>query len=583
MDQIEEIKRKLDIVEFINKYTPLTKLGRNFKANCPFHSEKTPSFVVSPERQIWHCFGACNEGGDIFKFLMKWDNISFFEAAQILAEEAGIKLEMSKSKDNTYSQKSRIYTINQIAADFYAYILNEHKIGSKAREYLKLRGVSEKTRKHFQLGYSPNSWDSLLKYLQKKGYTNEEIVNAGLSIKSGKGRVYDRFRSRIMFPLTTSRGEVIGFGGRTLNQSQKEAKYINTPETLVYKKREHLYGLQFAQNSIREKKEVIVVEGEFDAILAHQNGYSNTVAIKGSALTNDHLKFLRRISEVIVFALDMDLAGSEAVKRGIVEAEKFDFQMEVIQLTGNKDPAYVFLKDPLIFKEAYKKRSTIYDFLINSSQKNHNIKTAYGKKRVAEEVMPYLLRIKNPIVQDYYLKQLANQCDIPFDSLKRSLFLLERKISSKDLNKTLVTVKDKRPIDEMLEEHLIALLVQADSPRVFFSQVDKHLSLADFNSPSTFKLIQIAKNKFEKEGIKYLEELEKDIPKELIELYNKAHLLEFKKQNNNWEKEIKKTVLSVKKYSLKKQIQKIMNSVDEKGLTDKMILLKEVDKSLSIL
>jgi DNA primase len=583
MDQIEEIKRKLDIVEFINKYTSLTKLGRNFKANCPFHSEKTPSFVVSPERQIWHCFGACNEGGDIFKFLMKWDNISFYEAAQILAEEAGIKLEISKTKDNTFNQKSRIYTINQIAADFYAYLLNEHKIGEKARQYLKLRGVSEKTTNHFQLGYSPNSWDSLLKYLLKKGYNSQEILDSGLGVKSGGGRVYDRFRSRIMFPLNTSRGEVIGFGGRTLIKSQKEAKYINTPETLVYKKREHLYGLQFAQNKIREKKEVIVMEGEFDAILAHQNGYDNTVAIKGSALTNYHLKFLRRISEVIIFALDMDVAGSEAVKRGIVEAEKFDFQMEVIQLEGNKDPADVFLNDPLIFKKAYKKRSTIYDFLINSSQKNHDSKTAYGKKRVAEEVMPYLYKIKNPIVQDYYLKQLANQCDIPFDSLKRSMFLLERKISSKDINSRKTTTKEKTPIWQMLEEHLVALLVQANSPKIFFSLIDKYLTNEDFHSPSTFKIIKIAKNSFVINGVNYLEELEKEIPKELVEQYNKAYLLEFKKLDNNWQKEIKKTILSIKKHSLKKQIQNLMSSANEKDLNNKMIQLKEVDKSLSIL
>src|SRR3989338_2671402 len=282
---IEEIKKKIDIVALINSFIPIKKTGRNYKGLCPFHQEKSPSFVVSPDRQIWHCFGACQEGGDVIKFLMKWENITFIEALRELAEKAGVKLVKVNFEDKQWRKKEQIIGINTLATEFFEYILHKTKFGKKASEYLKHRCLDEKIIKKFQLGYAPSSWDSLLKFLKKKKYSEYEIFDSGLLVRSDRGSLYDRFRGRLTFPIKDARGNVIGFSGRTLEETAKEAKYINTPETFLYHKRETLYGINLAKESVKKENNIILVEGEFDVILPHKLGIENIAAIKGSALT----------------------------------------------------------------------------------------------------------------------------------------------------------------------------------------------------------------------------------------------------------------------------------------------------------
>jgi len=284
-DQTEEIKEKIDIVEYIGQFVKLTKAGRNFKGLCPFHQEKTPSFVVSPDRQIWHCFGTCGVGGDVISFLMKWENLTFYEALKELAEKAGVKLESGNFEDTKWDQKEKLYAINRATLKYYQYLLAKTSYGAAAREYLQKRKLDERIINTFELGYAPSSWDSLSKYLQKKSFSLQDIAASGLIIFKNQRHGYDRFRNRIMFPLRDARDNVVGFSGRLLKDDARSAKYVNTPETDVYHKRNHLYGINKTKEAIRKRDNVIVVEGEFDLITPYQYGVENIVAIKGAALT----------------------------------------------------------------------------------------------------------------------------------------------------------------------------------------------------------------------------------------------------------------------------------------------------------
>jgi DNA primase len=299
-DIVEQIKAKIDIVTLTSEYLELRKSGRNYKGLCPFHGEKTPSFYVSPERGTWHCFG-CHEGGDVITFLQKWENIEFIEALKILADKVGVTLS-GFTPTESFSQKEKIIAINHLASEFYHYLLMTHPVGKNALEYLKSRHIKPETMKTFALGYSPNSWDNLKKFLNKKGYDNEDLVTAGLVIRSERGTYYDRFRGRVMFALRDSRGNTIGFSGRVLPGSdEKSAKYINSPETPVYIKGHTLYGLDISKEAIKKEKYAVVVEGEVDLIASFQSGITNVVAIKGSAFTAEQVVLLKRYTGSVCY------------------------------------------------------------------------------------------------------------------------------------------------------------------------------------------------------------------------------------------------------------------------------------------
>ncbi|MBI3366364.1 DNA primase [Candidatus Roizmanbacteria bacterium] len=404
---VEAIKQKLDIVDFVGSFTTLKKTGRNFKANCPFHQEKTPSFVVSPERQIWHCFGACQEGGDVIKFLMKWENVTFFEALKELAEKTGVTLKKVGFEDTVWKKKEHLIVMNNLSAEFYEYILHQTKFGKKALEYLQSRDIKSQIAKKFQLGYAPNSWNSLTQFLKKKKYSEEEINETGLLVRSDRGGYYDRFRGRLIFPIKDPRGNIIGFSGRNIDAKDTSAKYINTPETILYHKRETLFGLDVAKESIKKEKNVVIVEGEFDMIAPYQNGFSHFVAIKGSALTREQLMLLKRYTDKITLALDADAAGEEAIQRGIQDAEQLDFEVGVVMFDYAKDPDEAVRKDEKLFKKILGKPMPVYDFLIQMFQKKYPDDNPFNKKKIGDEIIPFIERIHNPIVQSHYLKKLA--------------------------------------------------------------------------------------------------------------------------------------------------------------------------------
>lgn len=464
MGDIDEVKSRINIGEIVGARVTLKKAGRHMKGLCPFHSEKTPSFIVSPERGTWHCFG-CGKGGSVIDFVMEYEHVDFVEALETLAEKAGVKLEARHQETPESKTKQKMYEVNHIASEFYHYLLTKHELGQKAREYLKSRDISDKSVKTFMLGYSPNSWDGLLKYLTKKGYDGGLLEQAGLSIASARGG-YDRFRGRIMFTLKDHRGNVVGFSGRLLDPEAKEAKYINTSETPVYNKSNLLYGLDVTKEAIIKENQAIVTEGEFDVISSFQAGIGNVVAIKGSALTEGHVHLLKRFAEKIVLALDSDMAGDAASRRGIAIADKAGLEIRVASIPTGKDPDEAARESPGLLKKAIKEAEPIYDYYISSAVNRFDASTAYGKKKISDELLPILSQIENSIVAEHYVKRLANVLNTSEDVIRDSM----RK--NKEPPGLLKKNEDVQPAPvynrhERLELYMLALLLQGKTVELF--------------------------------------------------------------------------------------------------------------------
>lgn len=493
-NQIEEIKEKLDIVEFIGQYVELKKAGRNFKGLCPFHQEKSPSFVVSPDRQIWHCFGTCGIGGDVITFKMKWENLTFYEALRELADQVGVKLEDSSYDDKQWKRKELLYAINNMALKYYSYLLTKTAYGKKGMEYLSERGTNDKIIDTFELGYAPASWDSLLKFLRKKGFDPLDIAATGLVIQSGS-RMYDRFRNRLVFPLKDAKGNVVGFSGRLLDNTNKEAKYVNTPETEIYHKRENLFGIHLTKDAIRKAENVYVVEGEFDMITPYQHGISNVVAIKGAAFTEEQLGVLKRYTKRITLALDMDDAGVEAMKRGIRSAERLDFEVYVATFTSGKDPDEAIKKDEVQFKKDLKHALPIYDFLLEDIQKKYPEKNSFQKKKIGEEIMPFIRDINNPIVQSHYMKIISEMLDVSEGSLYRLMRDAARnRFKKKPQEKKLEQTMTRK---ELIQRYLLSNLLQ-NTTKEHASSVFSIVKPEDFSVPSFTMIADLLQKQFAK-------------------------------------------------------------------------------------
>lgn len=582
---VEEIKRRLDIVDFIGSFITLKKVGRNFKANCPFHSEKTPSFIVSPERQIWHCFGSCGEGGDIIKFLMKWENITFFEALKELAQKTGVALKTVNFEDKTWQKKERFFSMNALAVEFFQYVLHKSKFGEKAKDYLKKREMNENIIKKFQLGYSPSSWDSLRLFLKRKKYSDEEIWENGLLVKTETGRFYDRFRGRLMFPLCDSRDHILGFSGRILDDKSKEAKYINTPETPIYHKRETLFGINVAKESIKKEKNVYLVEGEFDMITPYSNGFTNFVAIKGAAVTQEQLMLLKRLTEKITLTLDSDDAGVEAMKRGIEEAEKMDFDLTVVKFDFAKDPDEAVRKDKVAFKKAIEKPIPVYDFLIESSLKKYSPSDPFDKKKIADELIPFIERIANPIVKSHYVKKLSAILDVTESSLENLISRLRREKKKSQSYKPASKDTGNESREHVLEKYILSYIFQSEEPYVIGDKAFSVITPSDFIVPADQKIAEIFIEKKDSFGDEFnLNKFAAFLSPETKTIFDEIYL--FASSDNVVPGEsIEKLLYELKRFSLKRQIKDFLGHEEtEKGRNDKLVSLtaslKEVEKKL---
>lgn len=419
MDQIEEVKQAIDIVQLIGEYVPLKKSGHNYKGLCPFHGEKTPSFMVNPELGIFKCFG-CGAGGDAISFLQRIEGMEFGEALKTLAERAGIKLTSYKPTEAETS-KDRLIQINELASAAYHYLLTSHKLGLPAKLYLESRKISLESVEKFQLGYAPDSWDFIYTFLtSKKQVKEEELVRAGLIIA---GKRYDRFRNRLIFPLKNNRGQTVGFTGRVLPGADEKSggKYVNTSETEIYHKSELLYGLNVTRSEIKKAGFAVAVEGQMDVIPSFQAGTKNIVGIGGTAFTDKQVELLRRICESVVLALDADYAGDAAARRGIEMADKAGLMVKIVEpLDKYKDPGDWATADAYGWSRAVAEAVPVYDFYIKSAVKRHGLDVA-GKKKIGSELIPILAKIEDEIVKAHYIAKLAEILKVREDDVRVQL------------------------------------------------------------------------------------------------------------------------------------------------------------------
>jgi DNA primase len=460
MSAITEVKQRLDIVEFISEYVTLQKAGRNFKGLCPFHTEKHASFFVFPEQQSWHCFGACGTGGDIFSFIMKKEGIDFGEALRILAQKGGVTLSAREAPNKAEDeQRERLFQINEAAAEYYCHILSATKTGVTARDYLTKRKVMPETIKEFRLGFSPDAWETIKNYLLGRGYTDKELVEAGLVIEKEEGGSYDRFRNRLMFPICDIQSRVTGFGARVLDDSLP--KYINSPQTLIFDKSNSLYGVDKAKSAIRKKDLVIIVEGYMDVIAAHQNSWQNVVGSMGTSLTERQVEGIKRFTNNITLALDADLAGEEATLRGKAILAYSNIEGRVISLPPGKDPDEVIGEESALWQKLVEQAMPIMDFAFQSVISKVDINKARDKSLAVQKLLPSIYEIRDPVQQSHYLKRLARELKIEESAIR--VALRESKAARKRPQPGKPTEQSglvRQSVSNPIEERCLALLIQ---------------------------------------------------------------------------------------------------------------------------
>ncbi|MEI9966409.1 MAG: DNA primase [Candidatus Moraniibacteriota bacterium] len=412
----EEIKSRLNVVDVIGGYLKLEKSGAHYKANCPFHQERTPSFMVNEERNMWHCFG-CNRGGDIFAFVMEMDGLSFREALVLLAERAGVELPQyrgAEAEGAKRDEKERLEQILDLSLRFYEKQLWEGPGRTKILPYLKKRGLSEDSIRTFRLGFAPDGWEHLASFLAAKGYTGPEMEAAGMALKKEGGTsVYDRFRSRVMFPIFDIFGRAVGFSARLApGADESQAKYINTPETALYHKSRALYGLFQAKQALKQAGATVVVEGNMDVIAMHQAGIANTVAVSGTALTDEQLTLMKRYGKTVSLFFDMDGAGQAAARKSALLALGRELAVNIVALPSGKDAADMGAENPEALKQAVSGAVPALQYFLEELLKQHDTRTAAGKRAITEEYATLLAVTANPIERSHWTKRLAEKIGV---------------------------------------------------------------------------------------------------------------------------------------------------------------------------
>lgn len=418
MDEVAEVKSRLDIVEIVGGYVPLKQSGRNLKAPCPFHDEKTASFMVSPEKGIYHCFG-CGEGGDIFKFVEKMEGLDFRGALELLARRAGVELKAKRGENKEVARlKARIFEAHALAVQYFQASLVRNP---KALDYVvKQRRLNKQTLGDFQIGYAPDSWNALSDFLQKQGFTQDELLAGGLAgRKEGNSTLYDHFRGRIMFTIGDREGRPIGFTGRVLDDSVP--KYLNTPQTLLYDKSNAIFGLHLAKEAIRSSNEVVLVEGNMDVIASHQAGVKQVVAASGTALTLDQLRTLSKLTKNIKLAFDADRAGVAATERAIELGQRLGLTLRMVQTGEAKDPDELIQSDPKLWARAIAEAKYIVDYLFDIFERDYDLSSAIGKRQYADRLAVNLRRLADPVERDHYVKLLAKKLDISEEAIRAKL------------------------------------------------------------------------------------------------------------------------------------------------------------------
>lgn len=595
MNPSDEIKQKLDIVDFIREYIPVKAVGANFQALCPFHGENTPSLVISPEKQIWHCFG-CGKGGDLFSFLMEMEGLSFPESVRQLAPKAGVIL---KHQDPAISSKrNRLLDAIELSVKYYHHLLSS-PIGKKALEYLKKRGLTDEVIEEWKLGYSPDSWDALTSFLSTRPlegnkFTYAEMIEAGLALKKDgpTSKAYDRFRDRIMFPIWDASGNAVAFTAR-LNpekeaSGEKTGKYINSPQSALFDKSKILFGLDKAKNHIKEKDLAIIVEGQMDVIACHQFGFKNTVASSGTALTAEQVTLLKRYTKNIALCFDSDKAGQLAADRGIKEAMAQGLNIKVIIIPSGKDPDDALRHDLASFVLAVKEAKPMMEYLFEKATAGLNLAVVENKKEVAAKMLPMIVKLANKVEADHWLKTVAQALGTDENILRESLPTEKEKTYETNPVVNNIVKNVVRPREEQLSELLLAITWRFPQFIDYVSSKieSEWLEGADLRSFYKNLIIYYNKNKaLDYQSFRaYLQEekVDKgDILDRLVLLGEKDF---YAYEAENIQPEIIKVISELKKYYLQKRIlaaSQEMAVAERNGETDKIDKLLEELKRLN--
>ena len=501
---IEEIKNSNDIVDVISQYVILKRSGRNFFGLCPFHKEKSPSFSVSPDKQIFHCFG-CGVGGNVIHFVSKIENIDFRETIELLANRANITL---PTLDNSYQDnkrailKSKVYEINEIAAKFYHE--NLYRPTSKeAQNYIKKRKLDNRTLKSFLIGYSGN-FDELYRVLKQRGYTEEEILASSLVNKTDNGRFIDRFRRRLMIPIQDTTGRFIAFGGRVLDDSKP--KYINSPENIVYSKGRNLFGLNIAKKG--DTKKIIIVEGYMDAISLYQRGITNVVASLGTALTEQQGRLLRKNSEQVIIGYDADGAGQAATLRGLEILQNMGCDIRVLQIYGAKDPDEFIIKyGPERFQKCVDNAISLVEFKVKILKQNLNIENVNDKIKFLNEIAKILSKVDNNMEKEIYVDKISKEYGISKEAIYGEVNKLiynkssEKKVLERPLIKSYIQNKQEEKIDDsIIKREKMVIYILINNPKESYSSIKDKITVDDIKSDINKKIISKIYEQYEKES-----------------------------------------------------------------------------------
>ncbi len=558
---INHIKERLSLISVVQDYVKMKKSGKNWIGLCPFHIEKTPSFFVNEDKGIFHCFG-CNETGNMFSFIMKTENITFPESIEILAKKAGISIEYKTGQSNEQNkEKELIYKVNEKAAFIYNYYLKNRPETENTREYLKERHIDPKMIDLFKLGFAPDDYYKVYKELLTENFAQTTIFKAGLILKSKKSNdYYDRFRNRLMFPIINVLDNVIGFGGRTMISGSNLAKYMNTPETQIYSKRNNLYGLNITRNYIREKRQVIIVEGYFDLISLYQAGIKNVAAPLGTALTNEQVLLLKRYADEIILLFDSDTAGNAATIRSISLLLNTDLKIRIAELPSDTDPDEFVLnhsKDDLL--KLIKKAPSFLKYVVKEAFKKNNNKIAEGKNKILQNLFPVLNYIRDEILKSEVFRYLSNELNIDESILKKEF----QKFSTTGKNPILKIDKNKEKIKNVIIQAQRFITMAIVEHPEYIQPVFKEISLNDFNDELSINILKVIRELF----------------KEKKEI--KADILIDKITDNNLKEFIAKEIISDKyDKDVKKQLNdcifKIKSKKLEKLIKNKNEIIKQI-------
>lgn len=579
--QVEEIKNKLNVLDVVGGYVKLSKTGINYRGLCPFHSEKGPSFFVSPTRQMWKCFG-CGKGGDIFEFVKEIEGVEFGDALRLLANKAGVELKRENPK--VVSERKRLYEICDLASSFFEKQLGNSAYGKEAKEYLLKRGITEDSIKKWRLGYSPDTWQGLSDFLVGRGYTREEIVKAGLAVQSEKGNnPYDRFRGRIIFPIFDLNSQVIGFTARIFKDADKKetAKYINTPQTILYDKSNVLYGLNYAKVAVRKNNQCVLTEGQTDTIMCHQAGFENTVAVSGTALTSRHLNILKRYTDSLLLSFDMDVAGDNATKRGINLAESQGFNIKIIDTySGAKDPAEIILENPENWKASLSKVRTIVDFYFDSAFAKFDKNNPQGKKDIGKIILPAIKRLQNRIEQSHWVQELSARLGVSQESVLEELKNTPYQNSINEGQSKIEEPVQKENIPsigrkKLLEDKIISLVLK--NPENVNLIDDSHHSLF---SQETKSLVEKIKNSAQQRGndsAAIFADISKNADRSLLDALSLRAEIDYIEDGPG---EVQLCISALKDIELRSRLNKISGAVKlEKDDQKREDMLKEFNKT----